>query len=209
VDADDWDDLDEFALGFSVTEADGTTLELGSIGFRAKRGESYTFRLSYETGGYHIEGDMGGIFNANPVPEEAPDAAVSLDIPALYEKEFYYNDACPETVMWDEGKQEKVFLSIEDNYIAVLELDDDNEPEKPEAILPYGFTIDNAILAYTSIDFSDLDGDGYSDPTVTFDTGFDGSAGQKITLVWFHTGEDTWTLNEEFSTLPGQTPAKG
>lgn len=196
ADLKDKGDVEDLALKFTVTDANGVASDVCIIGnFSAEWGETYVFELSATADGYQVfmMTDSG----------EIPGDAVSED---LYEKDFYYNDACPETILLDNREQEKVFLSVENDYVAVVQMGG----KKAEAILPYGFTIDTAILAFTGeMDFSDLDGDGYSDPMMVFDTGFDGSDGQKITLQWFHTGEDSWTLNEEFSTLPGKVPAEG
>ena len=60
--------------------------------------------------------------------------------------------------------------------------------------------IDNAADCYSSIEFVDLDEDGYDDIRLLFDSETDGA----ILLTYFWDGED-YVFDYDYSKLPGQS----
>lgn len=65
----------------------------------------------------------------------------------------------------------------------------------------YPIPLENAAEELTTCEFEDLDGDGNSELTLTFDL----PDGKRASFLWFWVDGQGYTLNEEFSQLPGDS----
>ena len=96
-----------------------------------------------------------------------------------------------------DGASMDLALTIEADQ-AVLYLDQSDMVTFAE--LRYPVAIDNAADCYSSIEFVDLDEDGYDDIRLLFDSETDGA----ILLTYFWDGED-YVFDYDYSKLPGQS----
>ena len=96
-----------------------------------------------------------------------------------------------------DGASTDLALTVEADQ-AVLYLDQSDMVTFAE--LRYPVAIDNAADCYSSIEFVDLDEDGYDDIRLLFDSETDGA----ILLTYFWDGED-YVFDYDYSKLPGQS----
>lgn len=104
------------------------------------------------------------------------------------------------TILQD-GEEVSVLGIMDDEGLSLYA---DSEEQTLIGRLEIGDTYEGAYDALTSYDLSDLDGDGYSDPTLTFEF----ADGDRARLIWFWS-DGSYVLNHEFSTMKGEVSNAG
>lgn len=99
-----------------------------------------------------------------------------------------------------DGKGTMVYLDVSDEEITLW---DSASAGQIIAVAKYAQPMSGAFEALQDCDFTDLDEDGNGDLTANF-TFTDGTTAN---LTWFY-ADGGFVYNEEFSTLPGDVPAR-
>lgn len=98
-----------------------------------------------------------------------------------------------------DGKETTVYLDVSDTEILFW---DSASGGTLLAVARYPETLAGAADALEGCDYTDLDADGYSELSAEFSF----ADGSTASLIWFYT-DGGFVYNEEFSVLPGDTPA--
>ena len=133
-------------------------------------------------------------------PEKQPDAGKEPEQEPEQEPEKTAERTVSGTMLLD-GKETEVFLEVSDDEISLW---DSASGGTLLAEAKYPETLAGAADALTSCDYTDMDGDGNSDPTANFAF----ADGSTASLVWFFT-DGSLVFNEEFSLMPGSTGNAG
>lgn len=134
-------------------------------------------------------GQTAGPDDAQPVSQEPQTIAA----PEASAPEYTLSG----TMLLD-GNEIPVFLTASENGI---DFRTGGSGENRIAVAWYPDGLTTAEKTMTSCDFTDLDGDGNSDPTAFFTLG-DGST---ASVVWFFS-DGEFVYNDEFSRFPGDGP---
>lgn len=97
-----------------------------------------------------------------------------------------------------DGKETTAYLDVSDSEITLW---DSAAGGQMLAVAKYAQPLSGAAEALRDCDFTDLDGDGNSELTASFSF----ADGTTASLLWFYT-DGGFVYNEEFSTLPGESP---
>ena len=136
----------------------------------------------------------GGNANSSiSIPEASnPPMQSEVTTPATPERTITYS------ILID-GKEQAVYLDVSDEEITLWNSASDGQII---AVAKYAQPMSGAADALQDCDFTDLDEDGNSDLTANFSF----TDGTTANLTWFYT-DGGFVYNEEFSVLPGDTPA--
>lgn len=96
------------------------------------------------------------------------------------------------------GEQVPVVGCVENDRILLYR---DATEQELLAQADYPIPLENAAEELTTYEFEDLDGDGNSELTLAFDL----PDGERASFLWFWVDGQGYTLNEEFSQLPGDS----
>lgn len=96
------------------------------------------------------------------------------------------------------GEQVPIVGCVENDRIRLYR---DAAEQELLAQADYPIPLENAAEKLTTCEFEDLDGDGNSELTLAFDF----PEGERASFLWFWVDGQGYTLNEEFSQLPGDS----
>ena len=188
-------DGEELAVLISILNQNGSlSLTIGKSGstpvYTGNDIESSSFTVYLrESGDYSVVIDANNHEGSYSLDWSAAPSDASPDAP---ERTITYS-------MLLDGKEQAVYLDVSDEEITLW---DSASAGQIIAVAKYAQPMSGAADALKDCDFIDLDEDGNSDLTANFSF----TDGTTASLTWFY-ADGGFVYNEEFSVLPGDTPA--
>ena len=188
-------DGEELAVLISILNQNGSlSLTIGKSGstpvYTGNDIESSSFTVYLrESGDYSVVIDANKHEGSYSLDWSAAPADAAPDVP---KRTITYS-------MLLDGKEQTVYLDVSDEEITLW---DSASAGQIIAVAKYAQPMSGASDALKDCDFTDLDEDGNSDLTANFSF----TDGTTASLTWFYT-DGGFVYNEEFSVLPGDTPA--